>query len=405
MKFLFKASYDDDIKLLKHSGYWRAAVFWALFSLALPVLILALGGTPSDLIKPIHILVLAICASGLMVLTGFTGIVSLGQGVFFLLGAYIFHSLLKAGLPWYGAFVLTPLVSGFLGYLIARPTLRMSSLILAIFTLLLMLFTEQAMKYWFYLGGGNGFQVPRLVAPGNWFAHALMWGAEQTGYLDGLEPRERRIFARSASTFALYYGALFSLFVLIWVMNNLMRSSFGRILIAIRDSEVSARSMGVNIEHYKSLAFALAGSIGALAGIFFSYEGNWFAPENVNIVLSITLLLIVVLGGLGSIHGAIIGSVAYVVLRLMLFPELTEYFNNWASESGGAIVKALAWFFNIGGLGDILFAVLVLLVLFTEPLGLYARWRKTEAFFQTFPFYRAGTFKRQRSYSKTERLK
>ncbi len=405
MKFLFKQSYDDDIKLLKHSGYIRASAFFFLLAALLPIYFMWAGVDATTLKHVIHILILSICASGLMILTGFTGQVSLGHGAFFALGAYGMHFLLKMGVPWHFSFFLTPLIIGLFGYIIARPTLRMSGVTLAITTLLFMLFIEQAFKQWGVMGGGNGFKTPKFSDKESWFFFVFQPIAAALTDHDPENRRDVLLLARSASKYALYYGALLTLVFVIWIMNNLVRSRLGRTLIAIRDSEVSARSMGVHLNHYKSLSMGLSAAIGALAGIFNSYNDGFVSPESVNFITSIVLLLIVVVGGLGSIHGAIFGAITYVFLREILFPELADFFQAWANNGGGQVAESLAWFFNIGGLGDIFFAALVLLILFYEPLGLYARWKKTEAFFQTFPFYRAGTFKRQRSYNKTERLK
>ena len=405
MKTLFKQSYDDDIKLFKHAGYVRATALFITLALLLPLLFLLSGAKFTALTHPIQMLTFATCALGLMVLTGYTGQVSLGHGAFFAAGAYLFHFLLKLGLPWYTSMLLTPLAIGGFGYLIARPTLRMSDVTLAIATLLFVIFIEQAFKQWTFMGGNDGFRVPKLIVNGHWLFELVEAAAVRfTDYT----PESRRavvLLERSLSKYTLYYSSLLVLLFIILIMNNLVRSRLGRSLMAIRDSEVSARCMGVDVTHYKSLAMALSAAIAALAGIFFSYNGDRIAPESISFITSIILLLIVVVGGLGSIHGAIFGAIAYILLREVLFPELAELANHWAAHGGGSLGEALAWFFNIGGLGDIFFALLLLLILFVEPLGLYARWRKTETFFQTFPFYRAGTFKRQRAYAKTDRLK
>ena len=432
MKFLFKQSYDDDIKLFKHSGYVRATILFFLLAALLPVFFLATGAKFTALTHPIQILTFAICALGLMVLTGYTGQVSLGHGAFFALGAYFFHFLLFLGqneevtrlvfpqfwepamvalaqnggwIPWYFALVTTPLVLGLFGYLVARPTLRMSGVTLAITTLLFMIFIEQAFKQWTFMGGGDGFRVPKLVENGNWLFEGIENIARSVGDYDPESRRAVVLLERTVSKYSLYYGSLFALTFVIWLLNNLVRSRLGRTLIAIRDSEVSAQSMGVNVNHYKSLAMGISAAIAGLAGIFLSYNGDRIAPESINFITSIILLLIIVVGGLGSIHGAIFGAITYVFLREILFPELAELFHHWADQGGSVFAGGLAWLFNIGGLGDIFFAVLLLIILFSEPLGLYARWKKSEAFFQTFPFYRAGTFRQQRAYAKTQRLR
>ncbi len=122
MRFLFKQSYDDDIRLMKHSGYVRGTLVWLLIALQLPLYFMWAGVEAATLKQVIHILTFAICAMGLMILTGYTGQISLGHGAFFALGAYSVHFLLKLGLPWTASFVITPLAIGLLGYVLARPT-------------------------------------------------------------------------------------------------------------------------------------------------------------------------------------------------------------------------------------------------------------------------------------------
>lgn len=410
MRFVFKQSYDADINLFRHSGYVRNGLILTLLAFSLPLVYLLTGASPTQLGFLIEILCFSIGAMGLMVLTGFTGQVSLGHGAFFLLGAYMvnfFHKVGPEWMPWPVALVLTVILLGVLGYLIARPTLRMTSTALAIASLLFMILVQQALIQWDFMGRADGFKPFKMAEKDGWFADLLNWLATVPGTLDPeADKRALRVLSiKGPPNYALYYISLVALLVTIWIMRNLLRSNLGRNLIAIRDSEVSARSMGVPIAHYKSLAFGISGAITGLGGALFAAKFSSYSPDNVTFVQSIVFLLIVVVGGLGSIHGAIFGAIAYVGLREMLIPGIARFFQNWGDSSGGGLIDALAAFFSIDGLGDILFALILVLILMSEPLGLYARWRKSEAYFQTFPFYRAGTFKRQRAYAKTERLK
>jgi len=414
MKFLFKQSYDADINLLPHAGYWRFSSALITLGFVLPFLFLALGISPTQMGFLIEIICFSIGCMGLMILTGFTGQVSLGHGAFFALGAYVSHYLLQISGGWlpflFGALPLTMILMGLFGYAIARPTLRMTSVALAISTLLLMIMTQQFLFSWEAMGRDQGFETVSKSWREGWFAETLRWIVSGPGPLPALvaEGRDMRVFQiKGISTYTLYFVSFSTLIAVIWLMKNITRSSLGRIFIAIRDSETSARSMGVNIEHYKSLAFALSAAITALGGAIYAVKFSTFSPEQISFVQSIVFLLIVVIGGLGSIHGAIFGSIAYVVLRELLMPGISRWIRDLASESNIEAVQTFGAYLGSRGnaMGDIVFAVILILLLAAEPLGLYARWKKTEAFFQTFPFYRAGTFRRQRSYAKTERLK
>lgn len=413
MKFLFKQSYDTDINLLPHSGYWRSSSAFITLAVIIPFLFLALGISPTQMGFLVEILCFSIGCMGLMILTGYTGQVSLGHEAFFALGAYISHYLVQLSggwLPLLGALPFTMIIMGLFGYAIARPTLRMTSVALAISTLLLMILTQQFLFSWEAMGRDQGFDTVSKSWREGWFADALLWIVSGSGPLPALvaEGRDMRVFQiKGISIYTLYFVSLAALIAVIWMMKNITRSSVGRIFIAIRDSETSARSMGVNIEHYKSLAFALSAAITALGGALYAVKCSTFTPEHISFVQSIVFLLIVVIGGLGSIHGAIFGSIAYVLLRELIMPGISRWIRDLASESNVEVIQEFGLYLGSRGnaIGDIVFAVILILLLAAEPLGLYARWKKSEAFFQTFPFYRAGTFKRQRAYAKTERLK
>ena len=152
-------------------------------------------------------------------------------------------------------------------------------------------------------------------------------------------------------------------------------------------------------------------------------------PTSITLVESIVLLLIVVVGGLGSIHGAILGAIAYIGLRFILFEYIinfediahalhagmpfTEDFlsgkKTYVAEGFGDQIRLFFggvadYLAGVAVLGDILFGLLLIVILSYEPLGLFARYRKSSAYFDFFPFYRRNTFRRQRAYSKTDRL-
>ena len=187
-----------------------------------------------------------------------------------------------------------------------------------------------------------------------------------------------------------YYVALALLALCIFAVLNLLRSPTGRAFVAIRDSEISAQSMGINLARYKTIAFALSATLTGIAGALYAHKLRFLSPDQFTFLQSIELLIMIVIGGLGSIHGAIFGAAFWI---------LTQQF----------IVLAKDWLpAAIGqqpGLQPTVFGfILVAFVLF-EPMGLYGRWLKIRTFFEIFPFYRKGMFRRQKSYMKSERLK
>src|SRR5207237_104393 len=111
-----------------------------------------------------------------------------------------------------------------------------------------------------------------------------------------------------------YFLCLFFLVIVLWLTRNLLRAPTGRAWIAIRDSEIAAQSMGVNLAIYKSMAFAYSAAVMGLAGVLFAHKIAFLAPDIFNILLSIQLLLLVIVGGLGSLHGAVFGAIFVALL-------------------------------------------------------------------------------------------
>jgi branched-chain amino acid transport system permease protein len=171
---------------------------------------------------------------------------------------------------------------------------------------------------------------------------------------------------------------------------NLLRSPTGRAFVAIRDSEISAQSMGIHLARYKTLSFALSAALAGLGGALYAHKLSFISPDQFDILQSIDLLLMVVIGGLGSVHGAFLGAIF-----LISMPQAIALAKDWLPPVVGQAPGLQALVYG---------AVLVGFVLF-EPLGLYGRWLKVRTWLQLFPFYRRGMFKRQKSFQKSERVR
>jgi branched-chain amino acid transport system permease protein len=249
------------------------------------------------------------------------------------------------------------------GVLVAIPANRMTGIYLAIATLAFAQIVEQVVVRWESVT--HGFQGLPVPAP------------DLLGY-----PLTR--------VWEFYYLCLGILALIALAAINLTRSPTGRAMVAIRDSEISAQSLGVNLVLYKTIAFALSAAITGLAGALLAHKFKFISPDAFNIILSIQLLLMVVVGGLGSIHGAICGAVFVGGL-----PQAIALMRDYLP---GAIAKT-------PGLEPGLFGLVMVLFVLFEPLGLYGRWLKVKAYFDHFPLYRRATFKRQRAYLKTERVR
>jgi branched-chain amino acid transport system permease protein len=171
---------------------------------------------------------------------------------------------------------------------------------------------------------------------------------------------------------------------------NLLRSPTGRAFVAIRDSEISAQSMGIHLARYKTLSFSISAALAGIGGALYAHKLSFISPDQFDILESINLLLIVVIGGLGSVHGAFLGAIFFISM-----PQLIAIAKDYLPAAVG----------QAPGLQAVVYgAVLIIFVLF-EPLGLYGRWLKVRTYLQLFPFYRQGLFKRQKSFTKSDRLK
>jgi branched-chain amino acid transport system permease protein len=380
MRFLFKTTYHQDIDIFRDG----VAKFWYGL-LAIVVLVLPFVMSDYYVGESTWVFVYAICGVSLMTLVGYTGLVSLGHAAFLGIGAYAHAYFIEHGVPWVGSVALAVIITTVCGIVVGLPALRMTGIYLTIATLAFSIIIAEVFSRWESVTHGfAGKAVPKAEVFGISFAD------------------ER----------AYYYLCLIFLVLVLWLTRNLLRSPTGRAWIAMRDSEIAAQSMGVHLAIYKSMAFAYSAALMGLAGALFAHKIGFLAPDIFTILLSIQLLLLVIVGGLGSLHGAVFGAFFISLLPpviAILRDSIPETFHSLAKGTGIALV---------GGLGDVIgnflkkpgveagiFGLILVLVILLEPYGMYGRWLKIKLYFSTFPMYKKATFKRQKSYMKSERLR
>ena len=173
-------------------------------------------------------------------------------------------------------------------------------------------------------------------------------------------------------------------------MLNLLRSPTGRAFVAIRDSEISAQSMGISLAYYKTLSFALSAACAGIAGALYAHKLRFITPDQFTFLQSIELLMMIVIGGVGSMHGAFFGAAFFIAL-----PQLIVLLKDLLPASIG----------QASGLQPTLFGLIMIGFVLFEPHGIYGRWLKIRTYFQLFPFYRRAMFKRQKMYLKSERMR
>jgi len=148
--------------------------------------------------------------------------------------------------------------------------------------------------------------------------------------------------------------------------------------------------MGIHLAYYKTLSFALSAALAGIAGALYGHKMQFISPDQFNILQSIDLLLMIVIGGVGSVHGAFLGAIFLITL-----PELITIVKDYLPDTVG----------QAPGLKAVVYGVVLVSFVLFEPMGLYGRWLKIRTYLQMFPFYRQGLFKRQKSFQKSDRLK
>ena len=358
MRFIFKTDYTQDINLAKHGGhvFWYSAL--AVFLLAAPWMLAEYSLAQLNLV-----LIYAVAGLGLMLLAGFTGQFSLGHAAFLGVGAYAQAYLTAAGLPFFLSLAVSGFLSALIGIVVGLPALRLKGIYLGMATLSFGFIIEEVFARWESVTGGN---AGKSVAAIKLLGYDLGSGA------------------------GFYFVCLLVTVVCTLGILNLLRTPTGRAFVAIRDSEISAQSMGIHLAYYKTLSFAISAALAGVAGALYAHNLRFISPDQFNLLQSIDLLLMIVIGGLGSIHGVFLGAIFLIIL-----PQGISAVKEFLPEFIG----------QAPGLKSVIYGSMLIIFVLFEPMGLYGRWLKVRTYLQMFPFYRKGMFKRQKSFQKSDRLK
>lgn len=381
MRFVFKTDYDQDIRILKHGGYW-----WS-YGVLLAVLIAAPFLLESYLQSQlVFVFIYAIVGVALMILTGFTGQASLGHAAFLAIGAYTAGFLQSLGVPFIVYFPVAAVLTGLVGALVGFPALRLQGIYLVIATIAFAFIVEEILARWESVTHGNeGMRVRALD-------------------LAGMPvPRDSSAF---------YFLCLLVLVGAILLALNLLRSPTGRAFVAIRDSETAGKSMGIDLAAYKVKSFAISAAITGMAGVLFAHKMTFISPEMFTLLLSIEFIMVIIIGGAFGVHGAILGAIFMVMVDPFLtalkddVPVLAASIASSFGMAEDAAKQLQEKFSKIGsaaGLKGAIYGLIIMMFILFEPYGLYGRWLKVKLFFQLFPLYKRATFKRQKTYVKSER--
>lgn len=343
----YKESYGALTELLPHRSAWSWYALLLAVLVALPWLVPTYVMTYGTMI-----LIAAIGAVGLNLVTGTAGLISLGHAGFLAVGAYTTGILITTyGWPLVPSILAAGCFSAATSLLVGIPSLRLKGLYLAITTLAFSIIVTQLINQWDWLtGGSSGLPVGRPD-------------------LFGVPMR---------SPTAMYFLSLAVAVVTVLAALNLLRSRVGRAWAAIRDYDTAASLMGVNLVRYKLLAFAVSAFIAGVAGGLMALNIRYLNVDSFELIASIEAIAMIIVGGLGSVRGAVLGAIVITAL-----PEFSRIV--FASLGGtlGSIASG-----NTAELKGVIYALVIMIFLRYEPDGLAHRWSRIKRFWSEWPYSR-----------------
>lgn len=296
-----------------------------------------------------------IVALGMNLLVGNTGQISLGHAGFVAIGAYTAVLLMKMGVPFFFALIAAGCMAGLFGLLLGIPSLNLEGPYLAIATLAFGLAVTIILGRLDFLGGRMGITVDKLN---------LSW--------TGLDYDH-----------ALYYLIILITIAAVIFTRNIVKSRIGRAFQSIRDSDIAASAIGINLTKYKLYSFSISAMLAGIAGGLWSVYLGFINPNLFSFILSINFLAIIVLGGLGSVTGSVMGAITMTFLSLQL-ENIVD-----VPLLGSAIKSFSSAFMSMDGISNVSWVftglILIAVVLF-EPLGLYGIWLRVKRYFLMWPF-------------------
>ncbi len=340
----FRTTYQADMTIFPTPLARRVAIGSVLLLLLAP---LVLNAYYLNLM--IQIGYYGIAALGLNIVVGFTGQISLGHAAFFGLGAFTSAWISNnSGIPVFFTIPLAGMLTMAVGLIVGIPAGRIKGLYLAIATL------------------ASQYILEDFFARANWF----------TGGSSGAMAKPFSIFGYEMYTDqSFFYVVLFYVVIMFVAGANLMRSRDGRAFIAVRDHYLSAEIMGINLNKYRILSFGISSFYAGIGGALFGHYLGFVSVEGFTLVLSIQFLAMVIIGGLGSVMGAMFGTVFMVLL-----PEVMEFGVYLVGSDNTALTQALAY------IKEMAIGLAIILFLIFEPDGLSHRWKMIKNYWKLYPF-------------------
>jgi len=290
-----------------------------------------------------------IAATGLNILTGYCGQLSIGHAGFIAVGAYTAAVLTnRLELPFLVGLICAGLIAGLIGMIFGIPSLRVKGFYLAITTIAAQFIIIWVINHWTSVTGGfNGISVPPASIGGITFI-------SQTSQ---------------------FYLIMVITVLVIFLAKNLARTRVGRAFVAVRDNDLAAEVMGINLFRYKLIAFFIGCFLAGIAGSLLAHWIGFMNAENFTLIDSILYIGMIIIGGLGTVTGPIFGAIFIRMLQqgiTFIAPVLEQTF-------------ALPAGFTTG-IGPMVFGLAIVLFLILEPRGLAHRWQLFKASYRLWPF-------------------
>ncbi len=341
-----KINYAQDMALVKGGQQWSFWVFAAVLLILVPWLMdRAGGGTWLAWLN--YTLITVIAVLGLNVITGMTGQISLGHAAFVMVGGYVLGALtLKAGWPYWAAFPAAALIPAVLGLIVAIPAMRLRGFYVAVATLAFFFIAQFTIGKMDFMGGTEGLiGIPSPEILGVKFFTDLSW----------------------------YYLLLPFVVLAVIAAANLRRSRLGRAMLAVRDNEIAAASLGINVPLTKMRAFFIGSLYAGLAGGLWAGYISVVRLDQFDFWQSIWFLAMIIVGGAGSVGGAIMGVICL---------RLAEHLLHLLGTSGVLPLSSTSTFYTT----YILFGVVLILFVTLKPYGLISIWQKFRINYKRWPF-------------------
>jgi len=336
--------YARDMAVLRTKTHWAIFIAFLVLLFTFPRY---LSNSSLGVCNLIGITIIAI--TGLNILTGYCGQLSIGHAGFMAVGAYTTGILTgKLGMPFLAGLICSGFSAGLIGLIFGLPSVRVRGFYLAITTIAAQFIIIWVINHWSLTGGFVGMSVPRASIGGF-------------------------TFRSEASQF---YLIMIITAICILFAKNLARGRVGRAFIAVRDNDLAAEVMGINLTYYKLLAFFIGCFLAGIAGALFAHWTGFLNAENFTLTDSILYIGMIIIGGLGTTIGPILGA---VLIRLL------QWIIMYISPSLETAFPAIPAGFT-SGIAPMVFGLVIILFLILEPRGLAHRWTLFKAAYRLWPF-------------------